>query len=71
MFDLDSWQEIAATLARNKLRAFLTACGVFWGIFMLIVMLGIGTGLRRGTEKNLGGMVTRSVFVWSQRTSMP
>jgi putative ABC transport system permease protein len=29
----------------------------------------MGRGLERGTKKNLGGMITRSVFVWSQRTS--
>jgi putative ABC transport system permease protein len=68
---LDSWQEIVAALAHNKLRASLTACGVFWGIFMLIVMLGLGKGLERGTQRNLGGMVTRSVFVWPQHTSLP
>ena len=67
----DAWQEVVATLARNKLRTLLTACGVFWGIFMLILMLGLGTGLHRGTQNKLGGIVTRSVFVWSQRTSMP
>ncbi|HWA75866.1 MAG TPA: ABC transporter permease [Polyangiaceae bacterium] len=71
MFDLDSWQEIATTLARNKLRAFLTACGVFWGIFMLVALLGLGNGLERGTRKNMGGLMTRAVFVWTQRTSLP
>lgn len=66
---LDSWLEILAALGHNKLRALLTACGVFWGIFMLLVMLGLGQGFRHGTERNLGGMITRSVFVWSQRTT--
>jgi putative ABC transport system permease protein len=71
MFDLDSWQEIATTLSRNKLRGFLTACGVFWGIFMLVALLGLGHGLERGTRKNMGGLMTRAVFVWTQRTSLP
>jgi putative ABC transport system permease protein len=69
--DLDSWQEIWATLRKNKLRAVLTACGVFWGMFMLMVLLGLGTGLERGVVKSLGGMALHSVYVWSQRTSLP
>lgn len=69
--DLDSWQEIWATLRKNKLRAVLTACGVFWGMFMLMVLLGLGTGLERGVVKSLGGMALHSVYVWSQKTSMP
>ena len=71
MLDLDSWQEIWATLRKNKLRAVLTACGVFWGMFMLMVLLGLGTGLQRGVVRSLGGMSLNSVYVWSQRTSMP
>lgn len=68
---IDSWQEILGTLSRNKLRALLTACGVAWGIFSLVIMLGLGNGLERGAHKNFGEMVTPSVFVWSQRTTLP
>jgi len=71
MLDLDAWQEIWATLRRNKLRGVLTACGVFWGMFMLMLLLGLGTGLERGVVKSLGGMAMHSVYVWSQRTSLP
>ena len=71
MFDLDAWQEIWSTLRKNKLRAVLTACGVFWGMFMMMVLLGLGTGLERGVVRSLGGMALNSVYVWSQRTSLP
>ena len=71
MIDLDAWQEVWATLRSNKLRAFLTALGVFWGVFMLILMLGIGNGLERGVIHNLSGLTNYSVYIWPQRTSMP
>ena len=70
MFDLDRWQEIYSVLRKNKLRTFLTAFGVFWGIFMLVIMLGSGTGLKNGVTQNFGDMATNSVFIWAQQTSI-
>lgn len=71
MFDLDKWQEVLHTLRRNKLRTVLTAAGVLWGIFMLVLMLGFGNGLERGVMQNMVGFVSNSVYVWGQRTSKP
>ncbi len=71
MFDLDRWQEIFSTVKKNKLRTFFTAFGVFWGIFMLIIMLGSGKGLHNGVSTGMGDMATNSMFMWTRRTTIP
>jgi putative ABC transport system permease protein len=71
MFDLDRWNEILSALKKNKLRSLLTAFGVFWGIFMLIVMAGAGRGLERGITHGVGQVATNSFFMWTNSTSEP
>ncbi len=71
LFDLDHWQEIRIALMRNRLRTALTAFGIFWGIFLLMVMLGSGSGLRNGVMQDFGGGATNSFFIWTQRTQKP
>lgn len=69
MFDRDQWREIASVLWRNKWRSFLTALGVGWGIFMLIVMLGATKGLENGTKRNFNHFASNSVHIWTMSTS--
>lgn len=71
MFDLDRWKEIISALKKNRLRSFLTAFGVFWGIFMLIVMAGAGKGLENGITQGVGQIATNSFFMWTNKTSEP
>ena len=69
LFDRDNWAEIWAVLRANKLRAALTAFGVAWGIFMLVVMLSFGSAMQSGTQRNMKGMATNMLWVWGQTTT--
>ncbi len=67
---MDGLQEILYTLKQNKLRTGLTAFGVFWGIFMLILLLGAGKGMQNGVYKSFGSDVMDFVIVWGNTTSV-
>lgn len=69
MFDLDNWQEIWVTITRNKLRSFLTGFGVFWGILMLIILIGVGNSVQGGILNQFEGFASNSCFFWTGRTS--
>ncbi|PKP11319.1 MAG: ABC transporter permease [Bacteroidetes bacterium HGW-Bacteroidetes-4] len=70
MFDLDKWQEIFATLQKNKLRTFLTSFSVAWGILLLIILLGSGKGLQNAVMQNFESNAKNAVWIWPGRTSM-
>ncbi len=69
MFDRDRWQEIFNAIKKNKLRSILTAFGVFWAIFMLVVMTGAGNGLKNGVYEGVKDFATNSGFMWAQNTT--
>jgi putative ABC transport system permease protein len=69
--DLDSYREILDTLTRNKSRSFLTGFGVFWGVFMLVALMGGGQGLKELLNKTFEGFATNSAMIWAQPTSKP
>lgn len=64
MIELDS-------LTRNKSRTFLTGFGIYWGVFMLVVLLGGGEGLKHLLSNTFDGFATNSAMVESNITTKP
>ena len=69
--DIDTYREIIDTLTRNKSRSFLTGFGVFWGVFMLVALMGGGKGLKEKLDKNFEGFAQNTVMIWAQQTTKP
>ena len=68
-FDLDFWQELWLTITRNKTRSLMTCFGVFWGILMLVILLGSGNGMKNAMFDSINGFSTNSAFIFADRTS--
>lgn len=71
MFSRDKWNEIIEALSANPFRTLITAFGVFWGIFILVILLSASQGLQNGIKRQMGGLSTNTMFMWTQATSKP
>lgn len=69
MFDPERWQEIFETISKNKLRTFLTGLSVASGIFILVILLGIGQGMSNGISKEFEGDAANILYIWTGATS--
>ena len=70
LFDIDTWQELKESLTKNKLRTVITMIGVWWGILLLIGLLGSAKGIENKFSVQFGDYATNSVFIWGQSTGM-
>jgi putative ABC transport system permease protein len=68
LIDWDKWQEILNSLKKQKLRTGLTAFGVFWGIFMLVILLGFGQGYSLKVDALFGDR-KNVIFLWSSNAT--
>lgn len=71
MFSRDKWNEVIESLSSNLFRTVLTAFGVFWGIFILVILLAAGNGLENGVKQIFSGISSNSMFMWTQTASRP
>jgi len=71
LFDRDTWQEVYDSMSKNKLRTVITMVGVWWGILLLIALLGAARGMENSFNRMFGDFATNSVFIWGQNTSKP
>lgn len=69
--DIDTYKEILDTITRNKSRSILTGFGVFWGVFMLVALIGGGQGLKQLLQSNFEGFATNSAIIFSQKPPRP
>ena len=63
LFESDTWQEIAESIRKNKLRTVITIIGVTWGVFLLVTLLGSARGMENSFNRFFGNFATNSVFV--------
>lgn len=71
MFDFDSFREITSTIKKNKLRTFLTGFSISWGIFMLVILLSAGNGLKNGITSVMSRRAKNTISVWPGSTAIP
>jgi len=70
-FDFDTLREIGDSLFRNRRRTILTGFGIFWGLFMLLFLVGGGAGLKQMLSKNFEGFASNTIVLVSSNTSKP
>ena len=71
MLDRDFWTEVLQTIKGQKLRSLMTAFGVFWGLLMLMFLIGAGMGFHEGMVGQLQNIPSNTVFFISGTTSLP
>ena len=67
---METLREIIHSIKQNKVRTFMSGFGIMWGIFILVLLLGVGKGVEYGVQDLLKSFASKSIYVWSGETSM-
>lgn len=67
---METLREIIHSIQQNKVRSFMSGFGIMWGIFILVLLLGVGKGVEYGVQDLLKSFASKSIFVWGGETSM-
>jgi len=71
LFDSDTFREILDSILRNRSRSLLTGFGVFWGVFMLMLLTGGGQGFKGLLVQNFEGFAQNTCIAATSPTSKP
>ena len=67
---METLREIIHSIMQNKVRTFMSGFGIMWGIFILVLLLGVGKGVEYGVQDLLKSFASKSIFIWGGETSM-
>lgn len=70
MFRTEALREVFSSIRQNKIRTLLAGFGVAWGIFILVILLGVGQGFRNGVMSLFDLFAQKSMYVYGGKTSL-
>ncbi len=71
MIDRDFIREVFETIIKQKWRSLLTAFGVFWGIFILVILVGAGMGMKNGIISAFTNIPSNTLICMTGNTVLP
>ena len=70
MFDIDRWQEIFSSIRSNVLRTILSGFTVALGLYIFIVLFGIGSGLQNAFTEGFARDAQNLISIFTGKTTI-
>jgi putative ABC transport system permease protein len=70
MFDIDRWQEIFSSIRSNVLRTILSGFTVALGLYIFIVLFGIGSGLQNAFTAGFARDAQNLITIFTGKTTL-